>query len=126
MLFLRVCAVVWLAAWMHPLPWILLFLKATWDVVDSIWFCYCQNICGVRQGDMVNFEKCLEAGESINVTDYNGRTALIIACREGHMDIAKLCLHYSCDVNLSNKQNWCPLHFVCRNRSKASSSDEVH
>ena len=44
--------------------------------------------------------KCLNLrGWKINGYDYDGRTALGLACSEGHLDIVKYLINHGADVN---------------------------
>ena len=51
---------------------------------------------------------------AVRERDYNGRTMLLTACREGHLATAALLLEFGCIANTPNNDGWTPLHFACR------------
>lgn len=57
--------------------------------------------------------------------DYNGRTLLLTACREGHVATAALLLEYGCVANTPNNDGWTPLHFACRGAPAKYGDDKL-
>ena len=66
-------------------------------------------------------ECLLKAGAKVELPDYDGDTALIIACQNGsNEDVINLLLDYAKDVNVANRNGLTALHYaVQRNYSKA-------
>ena len=67
-----------------------------------------------EQGDFAKIAAILKSGINANCVDKNGRTIMHIACSLGHIEIVKLLIEYSINVDaysLKNKQT--PLHETC-------------
>jgi len=58
-------------------------------------------------------EKLCQNFSDLDVCDKNGQTALHIACREGHYDLARVLLEHGCSPNIrDNTLGKTPLHMV--------------
>jgi len=58
-------------------------------------------------------EKLCENFSDLDVCDKNGQTALHIACREGHFDLARVLLEHGCSPNIRDDSlGKTPLHMV--------------
>jgi ankyrin repeat protein len=61
-----------------------------------------------RQGDLQQLEKNLKKGVSIEARDNHGRTALLIATHENHIELAKHLINLGADVNARDNINDTP------------------
>ena len=58
-----------------------------------------QLIDAVRKGYTAEFNEAVERGADVNATDFNGRTALEVAIRGNHPDIARRLIKLGADPN---------------------------
>ena len=58
-----------------------------------------QLIDAVRKGYTAEFNEAVERGADVNATDFNGRTALEVAIRGNHPDIARKLIKLGADPN---------------------------
>ena len=63
-----------------------------------------------------NSDGTLKAGAKVELPDYDGDTALIIACQNGsNEDVINLLLDYAKDVNVANRSGMTALHYAVQN-----------
>jgi ankyrin repeat protein len=67
------------------------------------------------EGDNAAIEKLLAKGVSVNVSDYDRRTALHIAAAEGHMQTLKLLISANADVSATDRWGHTPIHEAVQN-----------
>jgi ankyrin repeat protein len=58
----------------------------------------------VYRGDYTNVKKYIEKGANVNDQKFEGYTALMIALKMGHKEIAKLLIQERVNVNIRDKQ----------------------
>jgi uncharacterized protein len=56
----------------------------------------------------------LRQGFSADTADYDGRTALMLACVKGHMDVIDMLLHADCDPSLKDNLGGTALAEACK------------
>ena len=59
--------------------------------------------------------KLIKRGAVVNAMDYNGTTALHLACQRGHGSAALVLMHYKADVNAPDNDGNTPLHLCTAN-----------
>eukprot|EP00232_Nephroselmis_pyriformis_P027558 CAMPEP_0182864532 /NCGR_PEP_ID=MMETSP0034_2-20130328/7219_1 /TAXON_ID=156128 /ORGANISM="Nephroselmis pyriformis, Strain CCMP717" /LENGTH=152 /DNA_ID=CAMNT_0024996791 /DNA_START=177 /DNA_END=632 /DNA_ORIENTATION=- len=70
---------------------------------------------GARYDDMEDLEAAIAEGVDLNGKDSNDRTALHMACANGHADIVKRLVDAGADLSVSNAEKNTPLHWACLN-----------
>ena len=60
-------------------------------------------------GDLNEVEECITNGDDINVTDSNGRTALIWASWDGHPAVVTSLIAHQADINVTDNWGWSAL-----------------
>ena len=68
----------------------------------------------VRLNDLASVGGLLEAGIDANTLDRHGRTALQVAVRYGHLDIARLLLDSGAGVDARDADGWTALHHAAQ------------
>ena len=72
------------------------------------------NAC--MKGDMAKVKDFIKRGIDVNVKDKYENTALKLAAREGHIDVAKVLIQNGADVNAVYEDKMTPLHDAAKNR----------
>lgn len=85
--------------------------------VESIVFCSIMLQSAAR-GDLEEVRRRLVAGANANFADYDGRTALHLACTEGHGDVAELLLVNEASWNTPDNFGCTPVNDAVRNGHK--------
>jgi len=62
-----------------------------------------------NSGDIKKVQECITNGDDINVTDHNGRTALILASRSSDQQIVELLIDANADLNVTTPYGWTAL-----------------
>ena len=57
----------------------------------------------------------IQNGADVNAVDKNKLTALHIAAKKGHVDVAKVLIQNGADVNAVDKNKFTALHFAAEN-----------
>jgi alpha-tubulin suppressor-like RCC1 family protein len=65
----------------------------------------------VRHKKLPELSYALNNGANINLKDEHGNTPLLVACQNGHMNVATLLINRGADVNLANIKGNTPLHY---------------
>ncbi|KAG2491731.1 hypothetical protein HYH03_009894 [Edaphochlamys debaryana] len=73
---------------------------------------------GARYGDMEDVHAALTQGVPVDSLDGAGRTALHMACANGHEDIIARLLEAGASTSVKNEQGNTPLHWACLNGHK--------
>ena len=74
----------------------------------------CGLIFAARLGRVDDLRLCLNHGASIDVQDACGRTPYFIACQEGHIQAAVLCLEEGgANIGRATASGLTPLHIAC-------------
>jgi hypothetical protein len=68
----------------------------------------------VKKGDTAKVKKLLEKGADVNARDIDGSTALHIAARFGHVEVAELLISHGADVNAKSNYGLTPLYDAAR------------
>ena len=68
----------------------------------------------VRLNDLASVGGFLEAGIDANALDRHGRTALQVAVRYGHLEIARLLLDTGAGVDARDADGWTALHHAAQ------------
>jgi len=55
------------------------------------------------QGDVASVQRLLQQGAGVNAVDYDRRSALHIACADGHLEVVRLLIAQRADVNLEDR-----------------------
>ena len=69
----------------------------------------------VREGNLEEVEKLLEAGANVHAKNEAGATALMFAAQDGHTEIVKVLLEKGADVDAKNKDGNTALILAARN-----------
>merc|ERR1711965_871150 len=56
-----------------------------------------------------------EVDRTVEKGKWKGATPLLVACYEGHVDAARLCLDRGADIDLAADDGWTPLFSAWRN-----------
>lgn len=72
-------------------------------------------IDAARYGDYEDVSTALDNKTPVNGTDALGRSALHMACANGHAGIVHLLISAGADVTLANAEGNVPLHWACLN-----------
>ena len=68
-----------------------------------------------ERGDYVEVKKLIEEGADVNAQDKQGFTALMIASKEGNIEIAKLLIEEGANVNAEDEMGFTALMLASRN-----------
>ncbi|GAX83990.1 hypothetical protein CEUSTIGMA_g11415.t1 [Chlamydomonas eustigma] len=74
---------------------------------------------GARYGDDEDVESAIRQHVGVDSTDEAGRTALHMACANGHESVACYLINAGADVDIKNKEGNTPLHWACLNGHKS-------
>ena len=72
-------------------------------------------MCSVLPQVLAKVEK---GSSALELRDYNGRSLVLTATREGHADVVELLLAHGADCATPNNDGWTPLAFACRGEPK--------
>ncbi|KAL6223307.1 hypothetical protein ACLB2K_006694 [Fragaria x ananassa] len=68
-----------------------------------------------RYDDMEDITSLVSQGVSLDSKDSQGRTALHMACANGHLDVVEYLISRGVDLNATNMEMNTPLHWACLN-----------
>jgi len=68
--------------------------------------------CGLH--DVVQF-LIVERAQDVNTRGFQKETPLGVACREGHLEVARVLLEYGADAEVRNAEDWSPLERASSN-----------
>ena len=68
-----------------------------------------------RYGDLKKVEECITNGDDINVTNSNGRTALMAASVNGHPAVVTSLIAHRADINVTSNDGWSALMYASWN-----------
>eukprot|EP00879_Flechtneria_rotunda_P005063 GHRR01005340.1.p1 GENE.GHRR01005340.1~~GHRR01005340.1.p1 ORF type:complete len:228 (+),score=102.66 GHRR01005340.1:210-893(+) len=72
-------------------------------------------IDSARYGDTEDVDVAIKQGVAVDGQDESGRTALHMACANGHGEIAKLLLEANASPDIKNAEGNTPMHWACLN-----------
>ncbi|EFJ45447.1 hypothetical protein VOLCADRAFT_63721 [Volvox carteri f. nagariensis] len=75
-------------------------------------------IDGARYGDLEDVDSALAQGVQPDSKDAMGRTALHMACANGHCEVIGRLLHAGALTDIQNNEGNTPLHWACLNGHK--------
>jgi ankyrin repeat protein len=71
-------------------------------------------IDAVHRGDLSGLAERLDAGEAVDATDTDGRTALMHAVLDGQIDAVRFLLSRGASVDARDRNGYTPLHFAAQ------------
>ncbi len=68
----------------------------------------------IRKDDVDKVKECIKAGIDVNIADWNGDSALLLACYNVQIEIAKLLINAGANINYQDINKTTPLMFAIR------------
>ncbi len=65
-----------------------------------------------KQCDLENIRECLSSGININMVDSDGKTALMLACQKGYLDLVLILIAGGANVNAKDKNGKTVLNYA--------------
>lgn len=72
-------------------------------------------VTDARYGDLEDVQAALAAGVEVNSQSYDGATALLMACANGHLEVMKTLLEAKANTKIGNEAGNTPLHWASLN-----------
>ncbi|XP_022108549.1 ankyrin repeat and EF-hand domain-containing protein 1-like isoform X2 [Acanthaster planci] len=86
---------------------------------DSAWYLhfpektYINVTDAAKMTDLDSLRRAYSHGRSVNTQDKYYKTALMVACAQGNLEVARFLLENGADVNCQDNFLWTPLHHAC-------------